>query len=490
MRRAALLLAAVAAAAPGVPARAAEGIPAEVARQLADSDPKVRGEGLKALRERVDAAAVRAALPFLDDPDPYCRDYASWTLLPRAKEPAAVRAVLEGAPRCRTAAGRLAAADALAAMKDGAGLPGLLFLSADRDPRVRETALDGIGRAGPREDAGADAKVRAALADPAPGVRAAALEALARREDPGAEEAAVRALGDADRQVRAAAAALAAGRLPERFAAAFPSLASDPDWGVRLVAASRAAGIRPSPPVETLAALLEDDRMRVADAAHDSLRALSGLELPPVRRDWADWWNSVHERWRGPSPERPVDAGRPSVATYHGLPFRSDALLFVVDLSGSMDEPLCVTDPRSRIAVAREELARTLNAMPDAASADLLAFSLQPERALGRIRELGGGTRDRIRRWLEKRPPGRAGDMGAALAAAILDGEADTVILLGDGAPTAGDCLFRERIRERVRQCLRLRPVALHAVAFGGRPQDRRFLEDLASMGGGRCVER
>ena len=66
----------------------------------------------------------------------------------------------------------------------------------------------------------------------------------------------------------------------------------------------------------------------------------------------------------------------------------------------------------------------------------------------------------------------------------------DTVLFLGDGAASAGDCLFRERIRERVRQALRLRPVVLHAVAFGSRPADRAFLEDLAALSGGRWVER
>ena len=70
----------------------------------------------------------------------------------------------------------------------------------------------------------------------------------------------------------------------------------------------------------------------------------------------------------------------------------------------------------------------------------------------------------------------------------------DPEILLLDEILSVGDAAFkeksRERIRERVRQALRLRPVVLHAVAFGSRPPDRQFLEELAESTGGRCVER
>ena len=223
--------------------------------------------------------------------------------------------------------------------------------------------------------------------------------------------------------------------------------------------------------------------------AHDALRGISGVDVPPLRADWLGWWERNRAAWKGrPGAARPEE--RDSVATWHGLPFRSDSVLFVVDLSGSMEQPAGAVDARPRIAVATEELNRTLNALPDAARADVLAFMLEPERALGKVQPLAGGTRARIAKWFERRKRGQKGDPGAALPAAILDGEADAVLFLGDGAASAGDCLFRERIRERVRQALRLRPVVLHAVAFGSRPPDRQFLEELAESTGGRCVER
>ena len=478
------------AAAAAAPARGAEEIPAEVLRRLQDPDPRVRGDGLKALRNRDDGAMAKAVVPLLDDEDPYCRDYACWMLLARSKDPEAIRWIVEKAPRAATAAGRLAAADALAALEDPAALAGLLRLCSDRDARVRETAVDGLGRRAKGDEPGAAGRAWAAVVDPAPGVRAAALEALARWKAPGAADYAERGLADADPGARSAAATILAGAAPERFAARFPSLAADPDWGVRFAAARGACLLAAGPPVEDLAALLDDPRMRVRDGAHDALRALSGLDLPPERKDWIDWWAGNREKWRGGSREGRGDAERPSTAVYHGLPFRSDAVLFLVDLSGSMDQPMGAVDRRSRFAVASEELARTLHALPDRASADLMTFMLEPARALGRIQELKGGTRDRVRRWLERQARGKRGDLGGALVAAIRDGEADTILFLGDGAASAGDCLFRERILERVRQALRLRPVALHAVAFGSRPQDRKFLEDLAAMAGGKCVER
>ncbi len=475
---------------PAAAARAGEDIPAEVRKQLDDPDPKVRAEGLKALRGRVDEAAAKAVVPFLDDRDPYCRDYACWMLLARPKDAAAAKVIAERAPRVSTGPGRLAAADALSESKSAAAEGALAFLAGDRDPRVRETALDGLVRCAPAEDGTAGPRVRAGLADPAPGVRAAALAALAGWKAADAGAAAEKALADPDPGVRSAAAGLLSGAAPERFAARFGDLAGDPDWGVRVAAALHAPSIEADPPVETLAALLEDGRMRVSDAAHDALRSLSGLDLPPLRKDWMEWWSRTKSQWHGPSKAKAPGSERPSVATYHGLPFRSDAVIFVADLSGSMDQPLGAVDRRPRIAVAAEELARTLNALPDRARADVLAFMLEPVRALGKIDELKGGTRDRLKKWFERQARGKRGDLGGALTAGILDGEADTVLFLGDGASSAGDCLFRERIRERVRQALRRRPVVLDAVAFGSRSTDRQFLEELTALTGGKCVER
>jgi HEAT repeat protein len=466
-------------------------VPEAVRRRLADSDPKVRAEGLRALKGRVDEAAARAIVPLLDDRDPYCRDYACWTLLARAEDPAAVAVLVDRGPRASTNAGRLAAADALAEAGGAAAVPALARLVTDRDARVRETALDGLARTGAGEDPQVPARVRAALADPEPGVRAAALSVLAAWKAPDAADAARRALADADPGVRTAAACLLHSLDAAGFASAFPDLVKDTDWGVRLVAAARAPTLGPVPPVETLAAMLGDPRLRVADAAHDALRAISGLDLPPETGDWLGWWERTKSNWKGTARGAAGrDSGRPSVAAYHGLPFRSDALLFVIDLSGSMDQPLGAVDRRPRVEVAAEELARTLNALPDRARADVLAFMLDAPRAAGRLQALEGGTRDRLARWFAKQARGRKGDLGRALVAAVLDGDADTVLFLGDGAASAGDCLFRERIRERLRQALRLRPVALHAVAFGSKVMDRQFLEEITALAGGRCIER
>jgi len=480
----------IAVAALPVPAARAQEPEVDAKRLLLDPDPEMRRRGLRALLGRGDEETMKLVVPLLDDRDPWCRDYASVRILSAAKGPAAVKVVVERAPRVSTNAGRLAAADALAGIQEPAALAGLHHLASDRDARVRETALDALGRLAPPGAPEVEARLRLALADFVPGVRAAALEALVRGKAADVADLLEKAAADAAPGVRTASASLLAAHLPDRFAASFAALAADPDWGVRWTAARGAASLSKAPPMEALLALLEDPRMRVADAAHDSLREISGLDLPPLRKEWSEWWERTKDRWKGGAGTRLPDAERPSVALYHGLPFRSNAVLFVVDLSGSMDTPLGAVDARPRIVVAGEELVRTLNALPDTASADLLAYMLEPARALGKLLPLKGGNRAKIGKWLERQARGKRGDMGAALVASILDGEADTVLFLGDGNPSAGDCLFRERILERMRQARRLRPVAIHAVACGAKPADRQFLEAIAEATGGTCVER
>jgi HEAT repeat protein len=469
----------------------AEEVPAEVKQQLAHADPQTRSRGLKALARRMDTEAVVAVVPMLDDTDSYCRDYACVVLLGAVKDPVALETLASMAHRVASDKGRLAAADAMAATGRAEVIPGLLRLKADRSPRVRETCLDALARIAPPDHGIADATLRSGLGDAAPGVRAAALEGLlARKAADAADLLEARLDGDADGGVRAVAALHLARIAGDRFLLRAPALSVDADWAVRVAFARGAAVAAGTPPMETLASMLEDKRVRVRDEAHDALRALSGLELPPDRAEWLDWWTRNGPQWKGRPVRKPAPGDRPSVATYHGLPFRSDSLLFVVDLSGSMAEPMSGGDKRPRIEGAKEELARTLYALRDDSRTDVLAFMVETERALGKLTPLNGAVRRRIETWFGKRPIGQKGDLGAALLEALADREVDTVLLLGDGASSTGEFLFRERIETRVRQALRLRPITIHAVIFGGRPTDRRFVGDLVESTGGRTVER
>ena len=166
---------------------------------------------------------------------------------------------------------RLAAVRALGALTDAAAADSLRMMLKDDVAGVRAAALDALAKLGEGagEDAGADcARV---LSDPVPHVRIAAVRAVARLvTHPGAMLAP--AAEDDDRLVRREVAQHVAC-LPDRSARA---LLSDPDLRVREAAAGT-AGIRE---VGVLAVLLIDDPARdVRRAAAHRLGAMRDEHL-------------------------------------------------------------------------------------------------------------------------------------------------------------------------------------------------------------------
>ncbi|MHC4923463.1 MAG: hypothetical protein ACYTG4_05225 [Planctomycetota bacterium] len=483
MRAVAVALLALLSVAP--PARA-DGVPPEVREQLEHSDPKVRSKGLKALRGKEDRESVAAAVAMLDDRDAYCRDYACWIILRNLKSDEAVKTLHDRAARLATPEGRLAYADVILAGGQAVPAKHMEVLLRDRDPVVRATTLEVLMERRSLDAGGLSERVAKLQRDSDPGVRLAAMCALVAGKGDAADKTRVieAALKDKDDRVRSGATPNMPDELFDELA---ESLAKDDDWGVRFRVAGRAPWNKPR--VELLASMLDDDRVRVADAAHDALRLISALDLPPVKEDWLEWWEKSKDAWKPPNKQL-RDAERPSVATYHGLPFRSDAVLFVIDLSGSMRHPLKKGDDRPRLEVAREELATTLDKLHDGTLVDVMTFMLTPSRALGSLKPLNASLRKKLMKWFDRQEHGRRGDLHGALESALSDPVADTVLLLGDGATSSGEVLFRERIQRRVRQLLRLRPMALHTVAFGGRDVDRKFMKDLAGMSGGRSTAR
>lgn len=226
---------------------------------LADPRPRLRVRALSAITELrpPDLAALLAAA--LEDPDPQVRQEALFR--------GGVAGLAARSPEAVASLGRLgAAAD-----------PALVaFLSHPR-PQIRRAAAEAVGFR-PQDPPGGDllAALRAAVADPDPGVRAAALGTLGASDDD--RPALERALLDPDPQVRQIAAETL-GR--HRVRAALPALIAalaDGSW-----AAARALGQIGGAEVQApLRAALVDDR--VAGVAAEALGALGDpAAIPAVR---------------------------------------------------------------------------------------------------------------------------------------------------------------------------------------------------------------
>lgn len=467
----------------------------DLRRQAKDPDPFRRCDAARSLGREGSADAAQLLAGLFEDLSPHVRD-ASVLACSELATPEAVEAIAAAA-RSKDELTRRNAATALGRTRPpgrAAALPHLEKLARkDPSPRVRADALDALWRF-ERDPAALDVAASAA-ADPDAAVRAAAVEAAGRIGGPGAADVARRATADPDDGVRCV------GMLELRFIARDVALAGlqlaakDPSWRVRAQAVDDAAWLREAPAVDALVTLVGDAVPRVADAAHRALRQLAEKDLGRDRDLWQAWWDAARPTWTAPQGKLAdpdgADGGTRAAARYHGIDVRTGRAAFVIDFSGSMRDPITAGDPKSRADVARAELLRTLADLPDGFLANVVLFRSTPVSCFERATAMSAKTRADVAAFVQRTNPVERGDLLAGVLAALDDDGIDTLFLLSDGTPSAGDFVDRVRVQAAIRQVTRRRKVVVHTVGFGAtHAAQRAFLEGVARDSGGRSQLR
>jgi hypothetical protein len=189
---------------------------------------------------------------------------------------------------------------------------------------------------------------------------------------------------------------------------------------------------------------------------------------------------------------------------FYGLRIESNRVLFVMDVSLSMEEPArqSKTDPppapgqkvTRKIDVAKSEMTRVLRALPDGILFGLVFFSNSVQVWDQGMVVMGPETRKKAAAWVDALQLHEATNIYDALEAAFRIGmpgspqkavaPPDTIYFMTDGEPTAGKFLKPDIIREHVRRWNKGRNVKIHAVGVGS-DHDVVFLRNLAEENGG-----
>jgi hypothetical protein len=362
----------------------------------------------------------------------------------------------------------------------------------DPDPGVRESAARHVFQvSGIR---GIPMLAAAALRGREGRPRAAALAELDRLADEEARALALRLLDDPEMEPRSAAVAVL-GRAPGD--AALPVLSralADPSWSVRVAVYSVLARRREPSSVPVLIRALGGERGRLRDEAGAALSAITGVGLPPDPRAWADWWEREKDRFTPPpEPARAAAGEDASAASFHSIPVRSECMAFLLDRSGSMRDALAREDPITKAALVEQELAMTFGRLEPPARFHLIAFSGGAESFTPRPVVASPAARKAALDWFGDRPVRGPTNLFAALALALSCEDVDTLFVLTDGAPSAGEYRTQASILAAVADLNRWRRAAIHTVEVGHEATGRRwekFLPKLASANGGIHVRR
>lgn len=324
--------------------------------------------------------------------------------------------------------------------------------------------------------------------------RAAALLALAGMDPEAARGLAGKVQFDRAMELRVAALEVI-GEGPDGDAvSALAAGLQDPCWSVRLTAIRSLSRIRRPAAVDALIGSLGLERGRLVEEQGLALTGLTGVGLPPDREKW--------DRWRRENPgelefpeHRAVasESSGESAATFSNIPFRSECVAFVLDRSRSMRDRLDRENDETKGDLVLAELNRTLTRLSPPAKFLLVAFRTEPAAFTKKAVTASSCARQKALTWFRKLEPTGRTNLFDAVALALSREEVDTVFLLTDGAPSAGEYQSRSDVIAEIEKLNRYRKAAIHTVEIGGEATGKRwrgFLRELAEANGGKHARR
>jgi hypothetical protein len=317
----------------------------------------------------------------------------------------------------------------------------------------------------------------------------------------------------------------------------------DSTWQVRKSAIDALTKVRSLDAIEPLIKALEkEEGINVPDIA-EALASLTGKEFGAAVDKWKAWWAEAKAGFALPAPEAiaylrtrhdahtggpPREYLKTGVVEYHGIDTPSRSMLFVIDVSGSMES--VVTEKErfeaghypsfKRIDIVKTELQRTIDHLEPYVNFNILAFAtdinpwkkqLVPANVLnksaakewaGHLEAIGGNSKEDLATAglagsanLDK---GKTNTYGALMTALNIrpgphTGEkgytvdVDTIFFLSDGRPTVGEFVDPDDILRELLAANELRKVKIHTIAIGEFQKD--FMRKIAEKTGGIFVD-
>ena len=307
------------------------------------------------------------------------------------------------------------------------------------------------------------------------------------------------------------------------------------DWSTRSIAAGWIERAKTKRAIGALIDRLakEQPGTRVFADIDDALGRMTAMGRWETAEEWATWWKNTEAAFEfpknsgavGTKPKEEESAlGTGGVhAKFYGIEVETKRAIFVIDISGSMNEATQNPDygGRARIEVAKDELIKLVDELPQGSWFNIVTFSTGVEQWLEGLTEASGekpgkkpkkgpatgaGAGDKPKDEKEAKKDeekqkkhdaelrekakdyvSRLGANGAtnifdALELAFEDPDVDTIFFLTDGEPTAGKEVEPTAIREAVKRWNSGRGVRIHTVAVG---QNFPLLQGISQDNGG-----
>ncbi len=276
---------------------------------------------------------------------------------------------------------------------------------------------------------------------------------------------------------------------------------SDPSWSIRQASL---VALEKMDDAEVLLPIIErmpEESGRLLHEFGETLFRMTGKNYGMNAQTWKAWHAEfgedvdllsaaeLREAIRKRALKAQKERSRP--ARFFGMEIRSSRVIFIIDVSGSMNEVLKAeyVGQRGQVRMerAKEELAQAIDALKKGTRFDMISFSGGVDNwAEEPLAETEEPDRDAAKEWAKALGAGGGTNLYGSLEQAFLDPDVDTIMVLSDGEPSVGDIIDPGSIREAVRALNTNRNVRIHTIALGGTLQ---ILEWLAQDTGGKFIQ-
>lgn len=490
-------------------------------------DTPSRVEAVLALKGEQSVGVVDAMVPVLKDKEPEVAR-AAIEVLAELKQPKPIKALMAELEDTKDELVRLGILETVALGGYALDPENFYGTVADKSWEVRRRGINAI--------------VAAAMSNPTQRIDLTDPDEKPKRRPRGWPESPVGAIKElcADKEVAVRCAALeglAALDAPEVLDYAKVSL-NDEVWQVRASAIVALTKVRDAGSVEPLIQRMQVEEGRLIADIATALGELTARNFGQDKESWAKYWEGFKDKFRMPTDEQMArfrEAKAKSAAlykpqgavSYHGIETPSRRILFVIDVSGSMENEVIEKErfedgeypSFSRMDIVKTELARTIEGLEDYVEFNVESFATDVRHWKKGLVKANILNKSSAIDWVTKLEA-IGGSSNADLAAVGLTGSAnmaagktnthgalmealdaagtglkdteyevavDTIFFLSDGRPSTGKFVDTEDILREVFKANELRKVVIHTIAIG--EFQKSFMQQLAQKSGGVFVD-
>ncbi|MGE3173191.1 MAG: HEAT repeat domain-containing protein [Planctomycetota bacterium] len=352
-------------------------------------------------------------------------------------------------------------------------------------------------------------------------------------------------LQDGDPLVRMAAADAVGSLVLKELGEQLVPLLNDAEWQVQTAAVTACGIVRPQAAVQPLIDLMRQAG-RLRTECSEALFRITGFEfgLDPDR--WQEQWNHLMEieGWRIPTDEELAKKAesrakynelygqKDGLNTFAGIPTSSTYVMFIIDVSGSMDDQVVEREKfqgyrdLKKFTVVKAQLLSAIESLTQDTYFNIVAFASDLDPWRKQLVSANIINREAAKSWVERLAPiGGTEDQELAAAGLMLTDLAkgktntlkalmypfgidpdnppkvaftgggkvsiknklDTVYFLSDGRPSVGKMIDTLEILSEVRRYNEYFKIVFHTIAIG--EFQKNFLRDLALQNSGVFID-